>query len=130
MPSPQLPEAVVGEESRDAVVQDPQRSKEEEQPSNLIKGALETSNTATLTEAKEEYDMDLETGEQAKQADGENDDQRAEDSPGELDQENQDTQLVQEELVADFQEGKKRVKVSATFYECRTFMSTTDRFRI
>lgn len=110
-PPSQLPETVVGDETRDAVVaQDLQRSKEEEPQGSLV---VETPTTIKPVEAQTELGPETETPEEAEQADREKEDQRAKGSPGELDQANQDTQLVQEELVSDFQEGKKRVKVSS-----------------
>ncbi|KAJ9106115.1 hypothetical protein QFC21_001257 [Naganishia friedmannii] len=114
MTPPQLPEAVVGEEIRDAAVaKDSQRS-EEEQPGSLIEGLSKIPDNAKATKSQQEGGPD-ETGEETEPADGDSEDQRTEGSPCDLDQENQDTQLVQEELVPDFQEGKKRVKV----YELR-----------
>ncbi|KAJ9124080.1 hypothetical protein QFC22_000875 [Naganishia vaughanmartiniae] len=115
MMAPQLPENVGGEESRPEVAaQDPQRP-EGEQPSDQVEGPSVTPDTAKSTEPQEEDSTYAETGEEREQADRENEDQRTEGSPCELDQENEDTQLVQEELVSEFQEGKKRVKV----YELR-----------
>ncbi|KAJ9098807.1 hypothetical protein QFC19_006284 [Naganishia cerealis] len=111
----QHPEAAVGEETRDrAAIQDSQRPVEEQRHTQSERPPAITE-AATASPSPEQHSLGVGISAEREEVDKEHDEQQAEGSPDKQDQENQDTELVQEELVSDLQEGKKRVKV----YELR-----------